>query len=611
MESSLSNDTILLFLHGVGKADQDDKWKVHFSDALTRLGHPDLDTVRVIAPKYSHALVGWDEKEQLPGVTIKRPPRDEAKKSRRDFESRIGAVEFRLGRHDRGTGWLGGDVVVGAAVGLPIFKQAQNYLKNPQIRAQVLNRILSRLPESGRLVIVGHSLGSVIAADLLRRLPVGLEVAGLITVGSPLANGGFDVDKLREDLKEPPTNLAWWVNFWNAPDPVAAHRGVSSVFPWMIDFRIDTKAVGIQAHIAAAYLSNEAVAAAIGFALFGSRSKELASIDKDLDIPVDATERIALVALRYAHLMKMSLKGDQRDRFSGALRHVQAAAIDDIRARNDFEEQEGRGHRGMPSAVARLAFDPSNPDAAVPEPLPSNHMSKDDAVVLLTILAAENVIRPFEVSISKDMWQEAMKELTAEMGLGSQYGADVFAAAKGAQEALSAGRGVNWLKWGALGAGAALIIVATGGLALAAAPGLVGAAVITSALAAFGPGGMMGGLLAAGTLLTAGGSGIALGLASPGTTAETLEAVVERQLAAVILRQSQHLEQDPGVWRVLAETEIEVRRQYERLDEFSDESSPSLKELKRKIETIERALKYLRDNGLEPRIDLSAPDETD
>jgi hypothetical protein len=391
------------------------------------------------------------------------------------------------------------------------------------------------------------------------------------------------------------------VNFWNAGDPVAAHRGVSSAFPWMIDFRIDMKNVGLPAHYAVEYLTNDAVAAAIGFALFGSRSKELADINKGLDIPVDATERMALVALRYVHLLKASLEGDQQDRFAGAVRHVQAAVVDDIRRRNDRE------NRAMPSEVSRLAFDLSDPAATVPEPLPGSHIAKDEAVVLLTVLASENVIRPFEISISKDKWQDAMKDLTAEMGLGSKYGADVFAAAKCAQEALSGSRGVNWKKWGALGAGAALIVVATGGLALAAGAGLAGAAAIASALASFGPGGMIGGLLTAGTLLTAGGSGIALGLASPGTTAETLEAVVARHLAAAILRKRQNLEQDPAAWRILAETEIEVRREHERLDEFSDESSPSLKELKRKIETIERALKYLRENGLEPGVTPAVP----
>lgn len=599
----MSNEPILLFLHGVGDGNQDGEWMIGLTAGLVRLGYPDLDTVQVIAPKYAHALKGADDNDPLPRLTIKQPLREAAKKNRREFERRIGAVEFRLGRHDRGDGRLGGDAVINLAVGLPPFIQARNYMKNPQIRAQVLNRVLKKLPESGRVVIVGHSLGSVIAADLVRRLPVGLDVTGMVTIGSPLANGYFDVDKLRETLKEPPTNLAWWVNFWNVHDPVAAHRGVSSVFPWMIDFRIQTK-VSSRVHDAAEYLTNEAVVAAIGFALFGSRSMELAEVDKGLDIPLDAPELLALLALRYAHLMKMRLEGDQQDRFAGALRQVQAAVVDDIRRRNASEG------RAMPSAVARLAFDLSDPNATVPEPLPSSHVAKDEAVVPLTILAAENVIRPFEISISRDKWQGAMEDLTAEMGLGSQYGADVFAAAKRAQEALS-GRGVNWIKWGALGAGAAAIVVATGGLALAAGAGLAGAAVITSALASFGPGGMIGGLITAGALVTAGGGGIAFSLASPGTTAETLEAVVERRLAAAILRQRQHLEPDPALWKILVETEMEVRREHERLDEFSDESAPALKELARKIGALERALKYLRDNGLEPGVPDGTPDQMD
>src|SRR5690606_13610096 len=113
------------------------------------------------------------------------------------------------GRHNRGKGHFAADALVGGAVLLPYFVQVQKYLKDVQVRAQVLTRILSLLPESGRVMIVAHSLGSVIAADLLRRLPVGLEVAGMVTIGSPLAHGGFDVEKLRETLDEPPTNLAW------------------------------------------------------------------------------------------------------------------------------------------------------------------------------------------------------------------------------------------------------------------------------------------------------------------------------------------------------------------------------------------------------------------
>jgi pimeloyl-ACP methyl ester carboxylesterase len=600
MESSVSNEPILLFLHGVGTGDQDNVWLTQLTASLSSLGYPELDPKRVIAPKYAHALKGSDSRDQPPALTIKSPPRDSVKQNRRDFERRIGAIEFRLGRHDGGVERMVGDVAINASVGLRPFVQARNYMQNPQIRAQVLNRILKTLPDSGELVIVGHSLGSVVAADLVRRLPIGLHVAGMVTIGSPLANGNFNVDKLRDTLKEPPTNLAWWVNFWNELDPVASHRGVSSAFPWMIDFRVRTTP-SHRVHDAVEYLGDASVAAAIGFALFGSRSKELAGIDHGVDIPIDAAERLILLALRYAYLVSMRLEGDTQDRFAGALRQVQATAVDGIRRRNDRE------NRAMPSAVARLGFDLSDPKAVVPSPLPSSHLAKDEAVVLLMVIATENVIRPFEISVPKDTRQSAMEELAAEMGLGSRFGTDVFTAVKRAQDTLTGG-GVNWVKWGAMGAGAAAIVAATGGLALAAGAGLAGAAVITSALAAFGPGGMIGGLLTAGTLVTAGGGGIAFGLASPGTSAGTLEAVVARQLAAAILRQRQDLDQDPVVWKNLVETEIEVRRAHERLDEFSDVSAASLKELVRKIDALERALKYLRDNRLEPGV-LSDNDE--
>jgi hypothetical protein len=383
------------------------------------------------------------------------------------------------------------------------------------------------------------------------------------------------------------------VNFWNWHDPVSGRRGVSSVFPWMIDMRVRTD-LGPDVHSAVKYLDDDVVADALGFALFGSRSKELGTIDRGLDIPLDPTEQLAILALRYGHLIKSQLGGDQRDRFEGALRQVQATAVESIVQRN------ADAGRGTPSAVARLAFDYSDAGAPVPEPLPARHLTKDDAVVPLTVFAAEDMIRPFEIAVPVNKRQNAMRELTAEMGLGSQFGGDVFDAAKRADEVLSGGRGVNWIKWGALGVGAAALAVATGGLVLAAGAGLAGAAAITSALAAFGPGGMLGGLLTAGSLVAAGGGGIAYGLASPGTSAETLETVVARQLAAEILRKQHGLDPDPAVWRNLVETEIEVRRAHERLDEFSDDSAPSLKETRRKIVALERALKYLREQNLEP-----------
>lgn len=598
----MTDETILLFLHGVGKGYLHDEWKAPLTAALARLGYPGLEGVRVIAPRYAHALKAVDEKESLPAVTIRQPSGDAARRNRRAFERRTAALELRLGHHDGGPGAWAMDQVVDGAVQspVPVMKQARNYARNEGIRAHVLRRILGKLPASGRVVVVGHSLGSVIAADLLRRLPKGLEVVGMVTIGSPLASANFDVDKFRETLKDPPTNLSWWVNVWNAQDPIVANRGVSSVFPWMIDVRINA-GLGVPAHDASQYLANDAVAAAIGFALFGSTSKELAIVEQAVEIPLDYAETIALMALRYAYLVSTKLAGDQRDRYIGALRQVQATAFDGVHERNM------RYGRPLPTSIARLAFDLSDVNAVAPAPDRISHLFKEEAVVPLVSIMATNILRPFEITVPKNVQREALEELVLESGLGKQIAVDAFAAVDEARKAL-AGGGINWVKWIALGVGAAAV-VATSGLALAAAPvGLAGAAAITSALAAFGPGGMIGGLLTAGALVSVSAGGIGVGLASPATSAETVEAVVATQLTVAILRKRQSLEQDPAVWASLVETEIEVRRQHEQLDEFSDDSAPGLKDLKRKIELVDRALTYLRKNGLEPGVVTAGDD---
>lgn len=599
----MAEQPVLLFLHGVGTGDLQDNWRTRLSETLVGIGFPALDEAETLSPKYSDVLFDADEGVTLPEITIKNPSRDVAKIKRREFEQSISAMEYRLGRHNRGGGGALTNAVVDFAVGLPWFRQARNYLSKPHVRAQVLSCILQQIPQSGSVVIVGHSLGSVIAADLLRRLPEEVQVVGLVTIGSPLANGNFNVDKLKDVLQEPPGNLDWWVNFWSGTDPVAAKRGVSSAFPWMLDFLIHTSPAPGAAHSAAQYLANKSVAEAIGFGLFGSRSKEIVVAEKGVDIALDEPELLAVQALRYSHLIKHQLKGDELNRYSGALRQVQAGLISDLKVRSH------EGNRPIPGDILSLEFDFLDPHAEVPEPRPNRYLSGEEAVPRILALATENLIRPFEITIKEEVRLRALKDLTAEMGLGSQFGDHVFSALKTANKVLSPGNRRQWVKWGALGAGAVAIVAASGGLALAAAPGLTGAAVITSALASFGPGGMVGGLLTAGTLVSAGGGGIAVGMLSPSTSAESMEAVVEYQLAIVILLQLQQLEQDPTIWSDLTQTERKLRREKERVDEFSDEQAPTVIELKRKLAAVEKALKYMTDNRLEPGVIPEEPEE--
>ena len=618
----MTEKPVLLFLHGVGDGDPEGHWRTALDQALVRSGYPSLDAASVLAPRYAHALEGFDEPEQLPARTVKALSRDAAKLNRRDFERRLAAMEHRIGRQDQEhllnetVGNLAApahSLVADAAVRTKFFTQAANYLNSKQIRAQVLNRILAVVPESGKLVIVAHSLGSVIAADLLLRLPVDIEVSAMVTIGSPLASGTFKLDDLHDALADPPPHLSWWVNFRNAWDPVAIRRGLSSVFPWMLDHGINTgydpnpKAP----HYASVYLQHRTVADTVGYAVFGSKSKEVTFVEKGVEISLNEVENKTLLGLRYCHLIKNELSGDLRRRYVAALRSVQAQAVADVRTHNTSI------NRPLPTQIARLDFDYSNNTSLLPEPtFNGSGTSKEEAVTLLTAVAVTNVIAPFEITISKDIEQAALEELASEMGLKRQFGSDVLEAGKRAQGILRDSQNLQWVKVGALVAGTAALVVGTGGLALAAAPGLAGAAVITSALASFGPGGMIGGLITAGALVGGGGllvgSGggtMVTGLAGDETTVDQFEGFLALQMAAVVLRQQHKIESDPSVWQVLTEIETKVSRQHERLDEISDPKAPSVAALAKKRTLVKRALKYMSDNGLEPgEAEMAEPD---
>lgn len=596
----MTTKPILLLLHGVGAGINNDKWQLELNTSLRRAGYPDLSDVRVIAPKYAHALKGTDDKHSLPELTIKAVRGDRGKQQHRAFARRMSGLESILGFHDAGEAWPIAKVNV--AFGAKIVGQARKYLSRPEIRAQVLRRVLNQIPSSGRMLIVGHSLGSVVAADLIRRLPVDLEVTGMVTLGSPLASSLFHVEELRPSLGSPPANLAWWLNFWNIFDPVTSHQGVSSAFPWMVDRRVRTPP-GPFVHNAVSYLRAEDVATAIGYGVFGSRSKSLVAVDRGLDIPLSCAEQMALMAFRFAHLTAAQLDDDRAARYQGALRQVQANQIEQIKQVNSSQG------RPVPTPIAQASADLADPTSTAPVPPPIMTLSKDEAVVPLISITAANIIRPFEIEVPKTKRERALRQLTMDMGLGSQFGLDVFKAAERTRDVLKGG--TNWVKWVALGLGGAAVVAATGGLALAAAPGVAGAAAVTSALATFGPGGMIGGLLTAGALVSAGGGGIAVGLASPATSAATVEAVVGSQLTGAVLRDLQKIDQDPTTWNALVETGIELRREGARLEALSDESSPSLKELHQKLEMVDRALSYLDEHGLRPSDDSDHPEDTE
>jgi pimeloyl-ACP methyl ester carboxylesterase len=203
----------LVYLHGIG-AEHDDAWYDVLGAALQAVGYPGLDGVDCRAPKYPNTLrYPSDEHHDLPPQTIHPLSAQERQDLRWRVERATSDLEQVLGVH--AAGWsvpLAAETVPAVMRTVP---QTRRYLEDEATRANTLHRVLAALPESGPVVLVSHSLGTVIAIDLATRLPPGLEVVGMITLGSPAGLLGVHKGSDRlEVLREPSPQVGWWLNVW-------------------------------------------------------------------------------------------------------------------------------------------------------------------------------------------------------------------------------------------------------------------------------------------------------------------------------------------------------------------------------------------------------------
>lgn len=94
------------------------------------------------------------------------------------------------------------------------------YLGDSAVRQAVLDSVLETMPATGELVLVTHSLGTVVGVDLLTRLPEGLDPVLMVTAGSPLGLDGVNERLLARGPHRPP-RVRDWVNVWCPTDAVA------------------------------------------------------------------------------------------------------------------------------------------------------------------------------------------------------------------------------------------------------------------------------------------------------------------------------------------------------------------------------------------------------
>ncbi len=141
------------------------------------------------------------------------------------------------------------------------LRQVRRYLWDPAIKAEVDRRTVAAFTPDCR-VIVGHSLGSVVAYEFARQYPE-RTVPMLVTLGSPLA-----LKFIRRRLagmagrREPivPSGIQRWVNVYDRRDPVACAGPLKKWWPVVDDRIVDN---GGDAHDATRYLGKRKTGTAI------------------------------------------------------------------------------------------------------------------------------------------------------------------------------------------------------------------------------------------------------------------------------------------------------------------------------------------------------------
>lgn len=148
------------------------------------------------------------------------------------------------------------------------LKQVRNYFTDEHVRKAAIERVADAVGTDTR-VLVGHSLGSVVAYEALCAHPE-WPVHTLVTLGSPLGIRNLVFDRLRPSADEHglgrwPGSAAGWANIVDDGDIVALRKDLRPLF----GDRVSTMVVhcGARAHDATRYLTSEATGHVIAAAI--------------------------------------------------------------------------------------------------------------------------------------------------------------------------------------------------------------------------------------------------------------------------------------------------------------------------------------------------------
>lgn len=579
----------LVFLHGVGDGEPESAWRTALNDTLRLLDQPAVAPRAIKAPRYDDILDTEGVTARLPEGTYQVPNDTTA---RRDFERRQAELFRRFGAVEgvRGFGFglipqvaMAGAQQVGLKAPHVLIKQVKRYVGSEGLRGAVLRRILVSIPTEGDIVLVGHSLGSVIAIDLLDHLPPAVHVSRFVTLGSPANIDALHKGSERLLRRFPYARVDDWTNFFGHRDPITGGRGLSSIFPGAQDFEVD---IGL-AHGAAAYFSKSSITELVGEMMSDRPAIKSGSRSVERVLPISKEQVNILLGLAFGHALATHIENeDAAERYRSALANIQGGLLAQL------QEKAEASDRRVPEDITLMA------SGRPPRVLQNIGMS--DAVLRLTALAETNIIAPYEIDIGK-AHRAALQDTAGQLGFTPNLGKRVHDALTEVREHTGR-KGVPWGRVLTGAAGLALIAAGPVGLMVAAPASAFGAAAITGGLAAFGPGGMVGGMALMGGLASAGAAvatSAATGAHATASAADQAGALLVR-VAAQRALQMLDLPHDPEIWSAVANLETSLSSQIARLRPFSDKTAPSLIERERALTLVVSLLKYMGARGMGP-----------
>ncbi|WP_067464370.1 S1 family peptidase [Nocardia amamiensis] len=261
-----------LTLAGLSPLDPSDAYFPFYGDRMAALLQPlerttlapetmAVDHALAMAPATPPARQLYEQILQNAAADAGMPAEDDLPADRIEVEG-LGSIGSALvSKLQRQLSWLAARSDLDELIIAQVFRDVATYLADEQIRQAVLDCVLETVPASGQLTLVSHSLGTVVAMDLLTRLEPQLDVSVLVTLGSPL---GLDAvhDKLLVRGPHRPARVGDWLNAWSAVDPITIGCPLRHIWKGQLrEIPVDNPKE--RAHSIAEYLAHPAVAQAI------------------------------------------------------------------------------------------------------------------------------------------------------------------------------------------------------------------------------------------------------------------------------------------------------------------------------------------------------------